>query len=97
LFGKSLDCWLRIGLLLSILRGIVVTIRLSFDPDSSVNEESDSHAKKQCRPRIPTEAGKQMDNSEEQPEKILAPIQVRFDQDSNVHDESDLQLEKHFW
>jgi hypothetical protein len=38
----------------------------SFDPDSNVRVESESHPEKQCAQSFSTEAGTQMDESDEQ-------------------------------
>jgi hypothetical protein len=34
------------------------SIRVSFDPDSNVNDESDLHSQKECSPRNSTKAGR---------------------------------------
>jgi hypothetical protein len=42
-------------------------IRVSFDPDSNVNVESEMHPQKEFQPRNSTEAGRQIDPNDEQP------------------------------
>jgi hypothetical protein len=42
------------------------SIRVNFDPDSNVNDESRLHPKKELSPRNSTEAGRQSDFNEEQ-------------------------------
>jgi hypothetical protein len=42
------------------------SIRLSFEPDSNENDESDLHLAKECFPRNSTEAGRQTDSNDEQ-------------------------------
>jgi hypothetical protein len=42
------------------------SIRVSFDPGSNVNDESESHSLKEASPRNSTEAGRQIDFNEEQ-------------------------------
>jgi hypothetical protein len=50
------------------------SIRVSFDPDSNVNDESDEHDEKELVPRNSTVAGRQIDD-----EKELAPLaQISF-------------------
>jgi hypothetical protein len=39
---------------------------VSFDPDSNVNDESDLHHEKELSPTNSTEAGRQIDFSDEQ-------------------------------
>jgi hypothetical protein len=41
-------------------------IRVSFDPDSNVNDERDVQSEKHLSPRNSTEAGRQIDFSDEQ-------------------------------
>jgi hypothetical protein len=50
------------------------SIRVSFDPDSNVNEESDSHDEKEPSARNSTEAGIQIDCNDEQPDTAPASI-----------------------
>jgi hypothetical protein len=59
-----------------------------------VNDESDLHNEKDSSPRNSTEAGRQIDSNDEQPESALGSIRVCFDPDSNVNDESDSHGEK---
>jgi hypothetical protein len=68
----------------------MASIRVSFDPDSNANDESDSDHKKTPSPRNLSEAGRQIDCNDEQPESARFSIRVSFDPDSNVNDESDL-------
>jgi hypothetical protein len=42
------------------------SIRVSFDPDSNVNDESDLQPEKDFSPRNSTEAGRQIDFNDEQ-------------------------------
>jgi hypothetical protein len=71
-------------------------IRVSFDPDSNVNDESDLHPQKDLSPRNSTEAGRQIDFNDEQLQSAHDAIRVSFDPDSNVNDESDLHPQKDF-
>jgi hypothetical protein len=41
------------------------SIRLSFEPDSNVNDESDVHKENEDSPRNSTEAGRQIDVNDE--------------------------------
>jgi hypothetical protein len=70
------------------------SIRVSFDPDSNVNDESDLHDEKELSPRNSTEAGRQIDCNDEQPYSARDPIRASFDPYSNVNEESSLQCEK---
>jgi hypothetical protein len=47
------------------------SIRVSLDPHSNVNDESDSHDEKQSQPRISTEAGRQIDRNNRQFENAV--------------------------
>jgi hypothetical protein len=49
---------------------------------------------KERTPRNSTEAGRQIDWSDKQPESALASIRISPDPDSNVNDESELHDEK---
>jgi hypothetical protein len=69
-------------------------MRVSFEPDSNINDESDVHDKKELSPRNSSEAGRQIDFNDEQPESAFASIRVSLDPFSNVNDESDSQSEK---
>jgi hypothetical protein len=42
------------------------SIRVSFEPDSNVNDASDVHPKKDSSPRNSSEAGRQIDFNDEQ-------------------------------
>jgi hypothetical protein len=63
------------------------SIRVSFDPNAKVNDESDVQSEKELSPRNSTEAGRQIDCSNEQPRKAEPSIRVSFDPDSNINDE----------
>jgi hypothetical protein len=65
------------------------SIRVSFDPDSNVNDESDVHPIKVQAPRNSTDAGKQMDSNDEQLESACDSTRVRFDPDSNINEQSE--------
>jgi hypothetical protein len=65
------------------------SIRVSFDPDSNVNDESNSHQLKEHFPRVSTEAGRQTDSNESQDMNADDSIRVSFDSDSNVNAESE--------
>jgi hypothetical protein len=56
------------------LKSAYASIRLSFDPDSNVNEESESHDLKHDLPTISTNAGRQIDFNDEQPQSASASI-----------------------
>jgi hypothetical protein len=43
----------------------LASIRVSFDPDSNVNDESDLHDEKECSPRNLTDEGRQIDCNNE--------------------------------
>jgi hypothetical protein len=43
---------------------------------------------------ISSEAGRQIDSNDEQPESTVSPISLSFDPDSNVNDKRNLQSEK---
>jgi hypothetical protein len=62
------------------------SIRISFDPDSNVNDESELHDEKQPSPRNSTEAGREIDLNDEQEERAYASIRIRLDADSNISD-----------
>jgi hypothetical protein len=49
---------------------------------------------KELSPRNSTEAGRQIDCNDEQPESVFDSIRVGFDPDSKANDESNLQSEK---
>jgi hypothetical protein len=70
------------------------SIRVSFDPDSNVNDESDLHEEKELAPRNPTDAGRQTDCNFEQLWKAFDSIRASFDPDSNENDERDVHAEK---
>jgi hypothetical protein len=72
------------------------SIRVSFDPNSNVNDESELHMAKERFPRRSTDAGRQIDCNDEQPWSAYASIRASFDPDSNVNEESDLQHQKDF-
>jgi hypothetical protein len=67
---------------------------VSFDPDSKVNDESDLHPLKHPSPRNSTDAGRQIDFNDEQPESALASIRVSVDPDSNCNEQSELHESK---
>jgi hypothetical protein len=67
---------------------------VSFDPDSNVNGESNPHPENELSPRNSTEAGRQIDFNDEEPESAFASIRVSFDPDSNVNDESNSHCAK---
>jgi hypothetical protein len=62
----------------------LASIRVSFDPDSNVNDESDLHEKKDPFPRNATDAGTQMNLKDEQHENDLVPISDSSDLNSNA-------------
>jgi hypothetical protein len=43
----------------------IASIRVSFDPDSNANDESESHPQKHCSPRNSTDTGTQIDFNDE--------------------------------
>jgi hypothetical protein len=53
-----------------------------------VNDERHLHCEKDSSPRNSTDAGREIDLNDEQPENAFASIRVSFDPDSNVNDES---------
>jgi glucan phosphoethanolaminetransferase (alkaline phosphatase superfamily) len=66
-------------------------ISVSFDPDSKVNDESESQQLKHSEPTISTEEGIQTDFNDEQQEKAFASIRISFESDSKVNDEIEEQ------
>jgi hypothetical protein len=64
------------------------------DPDSNDKDEGDLHDSKDFSPRHSTEAGRQIDCNDEQPQNVAASISASFDPDSNVNDESSVNFEK---
>jgi hypothetical protein len=60
------------------------SIRVSLDPDSNVNVESDLHDAKERSPRQSTDAGRQIDRKDFQPQSPFVSIRVRFEPDSNA-------------
>jgi hypothetical protein len=61
-----------------------LSIRETFDPNSSVTSERFEHPLKQLAHRISTDAGMEMAESDEQPENALSSIRDSLDPDSNV-------------
>jgi hypothetical protein len=59
-----------------------------------VNDDIDVHPEKELFPRYSTEAGRQIDFNDEQPENADPSIRVSFDSGSNVNDDIDLHLQK---
>jgi hypothetical protein len=59
-----------------------------------VNDESSVHFEKELSPRNSTDAGRQIDCNDEQPESARDSIRLSFDLYSNVNNESDLHNEK---
>jgi hypothetical protein len=72
----------------------LASIRLSFDPDRNVNDESDVHSEKELSPRNSTEAGRRNDFNDLQLKSAFDSIRVSLDRDWNVNEESDLHDEK---
>jgi hypothetical protein len=68
----------------------LASIRLSFDPDSNVNDESRQQQEKDSSPRNSTDAGRQIDCNDEQLENALDSIRVSCDPDSNSSEQSEL-------
>jgi hypothetical protein len=56
------------------LESALDSIRVSFDPNSNVNDDSELHELKELLPRNSTEAGRQIDFNNEQPESAWASI-----------------------
>jgi hypothetical protein len=50
------------------------SIRVSFDPDSNVNDDNEVHPLKDLHPRNSTEKGRQIAANDEQPSSALASI-----------------------
>jgi hypothetical protein len=61
-------------------------IRVSFDPDSKVTEQSSLQRWKHVAQIISTDAGTQIDLKVGHPENASAPITASFDRDSKVTD-----------
>jgi hypothetical protein len=59
-------------------------IRVSWDPESNVNEESDLHVRKQPSGIIVTDAGRQKDRNREQNESAVCPTSSSSDWNSNA-------------
>jgi hypothetical protein len=65
------------------------SIRVSFETDSKVIDESNLHDSKHRLQRVSTEAGMQIDRNDEQSENAFASIRVSFEPDSKINDEID--------
>jgi hypothetical protein len=61
-----------------------VSIRLSFDPDSNVNDESEEHDEKEFSERNSTKEGTQTDRNDEKCTNKSAPISYSFEWNSNA-------------
>jgi hypothetical protein len=70
------------------------SIRLSFDPDSNVNDESDLHQQKDPPQRTSTDAGIQIVLSDEHEANEFSEIRVSVDPNSNVNEESNVHSKK---
>jgi hypothetical protein len=73
---------------------VPASIRVSLISDSNVNDERDVQPEKEFFPTDSTEAGRQIDCSDEQ--RLSAPVSIRVScaLDSNVTDDSELHDEK---
>jgi hypothetical protein len=58
--GRQIDCNEKPS------QKVLASIRVSFDPDSNVNNESNLHGEKEPTRRNPTDAGRQIDFNDEQ-------------------------------
>jgi hypothetical protein len=67
------------------------SIRVSFEPDSKVSEESSRQQKKQHRERTLTEAGTQIERSDKHAARAVRPSSFSFELDSKATNASDLQ------
>jgi hypothetical protein len=76
------------------LENASASIRVSFDPDSNVNDDSDQHNEKASSPRNSTEAGRQIDLNEKQLENAFASIRVSLHPDSKNSEQTDLHSRK---
>jgi hypothetical protein len=65
-----------------------------FEPNSKVSEESEWQEAKQLGERILTEAGTQIDRSDEHSDRTLGPSFVSFELDSKAIYVRDLQFER---
>jgi hypothetical protein len=63
-----------------------LSIRVSFDRDSKVTDESSLHHPKHLAQTASTDAGMQIDAKLEHPQNASVPINNRFDTDSKVTD-----------
>jgi hypothetical protein len=73
------------------LKNAFFSIRLSFDPDSNVNDESDSQEAKEFSARDSSWAGRQIDCNAEQFRNACDSIRVSLDPDSHANEERDVQ------
>jgi hypothetical protein len=69
----------------------------SFEPDSNVIVERDSHSQKHNVQNFSTDEGIQIDESDEQFQNADSSIDESFEPDSNVTVERDSHREKHSW
>jgi hypothetical protein len=76
------------------LENALVSIRVSFEFDSNVNDEREEHPIKHLVERISTDDGIQMDFNARQLENAPNSIRVSFESDSNVNAEREQQREK---
>jgi hypothetical protein len=75
-------------------RNAAPSIRVSFDPDSKVNDESDVHQQKEPTQRTSTDAGIHIILSDEQEANEFSSIRVSLDPDSKVNAESNVHSKK---
>jgi hypothetical protein len=64
------------------------SIRIKFEPDSNVNDDSELQRDKHSSQRISTEAVIQVDSDDEHKASAFASIRIKFDPDSNANVES---------
>jgi hypothetical protein len=69
----------------------LASIRVSCEPDSNVNDQSELQSETGICPRNSTDAGRQIDFNDEQPKSVFGSIRVSFEPDANENDESELQ------
>jgi hypothetical protein len=70
------------------------SMRVSFDPDSNANDESERHDLKQDGPRNSTDAGRQINSNDSQDESAYSSIRFSFEPGSNVNKQSEEEEEK---
>jgi hypothetical protein len=88
--GREIDCSDRHP------ESAFASIRVSFEQDSNVNDESDAQPERYLSPITSTKQGIQIDISLEQPVNAFASIRVSFESDSKTNPERPSQKLKEY-